>query len=193
MLYNYSQNIKKKIGGAMATIEKRKELGCVEFFSLSMVAVSDNLYDCIFTEIEKQYGKMIGKITEKMIREKMHATTEFGEVVFIRRKKGLSVSVAIDDVSFPPTYDYGIVSVCLLLPLYGRSGILKGLVREIAKEIGLNDVSDDQNGSGLEVKILLRGENMPYQVIPNPHYAPNGRAQRCFITRGELSACSPIR
>ena len=176
----------------MATIERRDESG-IELFPLSLIAVSANLYDCIIGEIKKQYGEMIKKITEKMIKEKICSVAGLGEVVFISRKK-LSVSVAIEDVSFPPTYKYGIIRASLLLPLYGKSAALKELIGRISDEIGLSkDATRTQNENGLNIKIFLSGETMPYQLIPNPQFAFNGRAQKCFVTRKDLSACSSIR
>ena len=177
----------------MATIERRDE-NIIEFFPLSLIAVSANLYNYIIGEIRKQYGEMIKQITEKMIKEKIHAVAGLSEVVFISRKRGLSLSVAVEDISFPPAYEYGIVSVCLLLPLYGKSAALKELIEKITDEIGLNNIIPCiQNENGLKVKIILSGEAMPYQLIPNPQFAFNGRAQKCFVTKKDLSACSSIR
>lgn len=173
----------------MATIRKLTEQA--DLFPISVIAVSTNLYKCIISEVEKKYGKALKKISRKMIEEKINNIPDLKGIVITTGKRNLSVSVAVDNIIFSLGNDEGIASVSLLLPLYGESAKLKKLAEEVITEIGLDNISDKQNG--LEIKIILRGENLPFQVSPNPHYAVNGRGQKCFVLKKDLSACSLIR
>jgi hypothetical protein len=175
----------------MATIKKRACTVQTDLFSLSVVAMSDSLYKCIFMEIKKRYGKSLRKISREMIEEKISKIPDLKGVVITSEKRNLSISVAVDSITFSPGNNEGIVDVNLLLPIYGEAAKVKKLAEEVAMEIGLSEISNA--GNGLEIKIVLRDENLPFQISPNPHFAVNGRGQKCFVLKKDLLACSPIR
>lgn len=154
-----------------------------QLFPLSPAAISEKLYNLIAKAVEEKVGKEVGKITQASIKKVINAG-EFKEIFFIKKKHCLNLPFVVLDIYFPASYEYGVAIISLQLPLYGDCGQMEKAIKEIVREAGLEEVCCFQNGIKLEV--ILSGENLPYQITPNPFPATNGRSRKLFVTKKEL-------
>lgn len=168
----------------MAKIIRTRE-ATGELFPLSLIAVSDDLYHNIAEAIRKQFGKSIREITRDQIERKLNSH----DIIITTRKRTIFLPIVVIDVFFLPSYESCLVSARLLFPLYGKEGKIKRLLGQLIKEVGLENAFPV--GCGIEVKIALNGEDMPYQITPSPLH--NGNDQKAFATKKEILSCSSIR
>lgn len=99
------------------------------------------------------------------------------------------------DISFPKFCEHAEVAISLKMPLHGDNGQLEEAVYRIARKAGLEgEISCTQNG--INMKVILSGENLPYMIAPNPFpsFKFNGKSRMVFVTKKELMSgqYSPI-
>lgn len=184
---------------------KRKELSKQgAFYSSSPKIVTTDLYNFIAEELEKEIGVKVTKITKGRIKKiindsafkkKFSCKPGFLKGVEFTSAKGeLLLLFVIKDIFYPKFCKHAEVTVSLRIPLRGDTGQVEEAVKIIASEIGLGEAPCFQNG--IDIKVILSGKSLPYQIIPNPFTSLvyDGKTfggRDAFITWDELMQNKP--
>ena len=146
----------------------------VLLFTLDPIIASTPLHDLLVSEIMRQHGDGIEKINRAMLKG-MFMSTKFGDKMDITQKgTRLYASVEIKKVEF--ISNEVIISLCLIVRLYGAASIKNEIMKKIAREVG---IPTEQTDTGLMVEVKLPKD----EVVVGPL---SSASRTMYITKEEM-------